>query len=309
MVKRERAAILVLGLAAAAACASWALAQPADHRGMHKGGPGLFLARVGGSEVVPRQGTRATATAAVIVDRTKNMLSYDITFNGLERGPATRIGLYNFGAGGNGPTVAILCGASGASACPNGASARVAGSVSARLTNSLLSEFTSSRIYVQIDSGDGRPEIRGQLFTNGAMVPVRNYVARLGPSSPGATGEGTAVLFETYLPRDRVAVEYSVTVAGTSGTPDGVGLVGVPHANDGRAARFVKSAGLPNLRRLLSTAARRGGSFNGRYVARRGDRLALFPDKFVQSGQNPAVTVKTSRFPRGELAGVFVPIG
>lgn len=287
--------------------ASMALAQSSHRPRMHSSGPTLFIAQATGGAVVPPQASKATATAAIIVDRAKGSISYDITFNGLERGAASRIGLYNFGAGKNGGTVLLLCGGDGAPACPRRPSARIAADQRKfRMSNALFTEFITRRVYLQIDGGDGRPEIRGQLAFNDAMVPTRNYLAHLVPATAaGATGEGTAVLFETYLPRGQVGVEYSVTVAGTSGTPEAIALVGVSPTEGGGGARFLKSAGLPNARRLLGASARTGGTFSGRYLVRSAGKAAPFPDKLLQASQAPALTVKTSRFPRGELAGLF----
>jgi hypothetical protein len=286
-----------------------ASAQPAQHRGMHMGGPVLFLGRASADQVVPRQPSAATATAAIIVDRAAERLRYDITFHGLERGSATHIGLYAFGAGGNGPTVLLLCGGGDAPACPPGPSARLAGATGAlRMTGPTLSDFASGRIYLQVDGGDGRPEIRGQLGANGAMVPSHDYVAQLRPSGEaGATGEGTAVLSETDLPGDRVEVEYSVTVAGTSGQPQDVALVGVASPQESGNARFLSTGRLPNLRRLFGAAARGGGSFSGSYVVRRGSS-AVLAETFLTTHRSPALSVRTSRFPRGELVGLFVPV-
>ena len=289
--------------------ASVASAQPGHRAGMHMGGPVLFLGRANGAQVVPRQSSAATATAAIVIDRAQGQLRYDITYNGLERGVATRIGLYNFGAGGNGATVALLCGGGDAPACPERSSARLAGTAALRPGGPLLSEFASGRVYLQIDSGDGRPEIRGQLDANGAMVASRIYLARLAPrAEAGATGEGTAVLSETYLPDDRVAVEYSVTIAGTSGRPEEVALIGVASPGDAAAARYVRSSRLPTALRLFSAAARNGGSFSGNYVVRRSDRSALLADKLRDARQAPALAVRTSRFPNGELVGLFEPV-
>jgi hypothetical protein len=287
-----------------------ASAQPSQHMGMHMGGPVLFLGRASADQVVPRQRSAATATAAIIVERVAGRLRYDVTFHGLERGSASRVGLYAFGVGGNGPTVLLLCGGGDAAACPQGPSARLAGVTGAlRLTGPTLSDFASGRIYIQVDGGDGRPEIRGQLGANGAMVPSHTYLAQLRPSGEaGATGEGTAVLSETDLPGDRVEVEYSVTVAGTSGQPQDIALVGVASPEESGNARFLSTGRLPNLRRLFGAAARGGGSFSGSYVARRGDASAVLAEALLTTHRSPALSVRTSRFPRGELVGLFVPV-
>jgi hypothetical protein len=285
-------------------------AQPPHQPGMQMGGSVLFLGRATGDQVVPRTRSTAAATAAIIIDQAQGQLRYDITFIGLERGPPTRIGLYNFGAGGNGRPVVQLCGGGDLPACPHGVSARLSGATEAlRWSGQLLSEFASGRIYLQIDGGDGRAEIRGQLEANGAMVPNRNYVARLAPRAElGATGEGTAVYSETYLPGGEVMVEYSVTVAGTSGRPEEVALIGVADPQVARSAPFLGAGRLPGPRRPPVAPGRNGGTFNGAYTVRRGDRSALLAERLLLARQAPALAVRTSRFPRGELVGVFVPI-
>lgn len=283
-------------------------AQPSHQPRMHMARAVLFTATANSAQVVPKRPSAATATVGVTIDRTANDLRYDLTYHGLEHGAPTRIALHNFGPGGTGAAVAVLCG-QGAAPCPARPSARLAGAIGTlRLTALIFSEFVSSRVYVEIVGGDGRPEIRGQLTTNGAMVPVRNYLARLAPV-PGAAaaGEGTAVLSETYLPRGQVGVQYSVTVAGTSGPPQEASLTGVTRQPD-VVARFLKSARLPITLRSISARARGGGTFSGRYVARQADRSAVLAVKLLDQDRVPAITVKTGRFPRGELVGVFMPV-
>lgn len=285
------------------AFASVAAAQHGGHGG---GKELLFLARASGDQVVPKQQTSATATAAIIFSRAERNFRYDLTYSDLERGPPSQILLRNFGEGGNGKDVAVICGA-GSSPCPDARAARLSGRLAGpQVAPSLLSEFASGRVYLEIVGSDGRGEIRGQLDANGAMVPSRTFVARLAPAaSPGAAGEGTAVLSETYLPDDRVAVDYSVTVAGTNGVPQDVSLVGVS-TSTGAPARFNAT------NKLLGRAAprlRQRNSFNGSYIARRTDTKSVFATKMLADGtQSPALSVRTSRFPNGELYGVFVPV-
>jgi len=292
-----------------AALASGGAAQPPDHGGMHMGGAVLFLGRADADQVVPRQASAATATAAIIVDLRRAQLRYDLTFNGLERGGASRIALFNFGAGGNGTTVAILCGGGDAPACPAGGGARLAGTSDIRRwSGPLLSEFASGRIYVQVDGGDGRPEIRGQLAANMGMVPSRAYVARLTPGSqPGATGEGTAVLSETFLPGGRVAVQYHVTVAGTAGRPEAAALIGAPPQTE-TAVRFLDAQRLPNARRQLARRSQAGATFSGGYTARGAAPSQPLANAMLAGARRPVLAIRTSRFPRGELFGEFVPV-
>ena len=288
-----------------------ASAAPAQQSGHGHGRTLLLLARADGGEVAP-EGVRsaASATAAVLIDRREGRLSYDLTYHGMASGGPSQIALYNSGPGRNGPTVAILCGGGDERRCPQLPAARLSGGLAdLRLPPRLLSEFASGRIYLQIDDANGRPEIRGQVEPNGAMVPVRNYIAQLAPRPGGAaTGEGTAVLSEAFLPGGRVAVEYSVTVAGTSGTPEAVSLSGVSQPGDIAAARFLRTRRLPVDREEFGTRARGGGSFSGRYVAdSQGEKARLTFTQLVSTG-TPAVAVRTSRFPAGELVGVFRPV-
>jgi hypothetical protein len=277
----------------------------------HGGGAVLFLARAVGGEVAPRAvDTPASATVAVVVSRGSARLTYDLTYHGLTGGAPVRIALHNFGRGGNGPVVALICGA-GAAACPATPSARLAGTLErVALPPRLLSEFASGRIYVEVDVGEGRPEIRGQLEPNGAMVPMRNFIAPLRPTGNGAaTGEGTAVLSETYLPDGKVEVEYSVTVAGTSGEPEAVSVTGVPAAAAPPQMRFLSTGRLPVDSRRFGVRRQGGGSFGGRYVAASPTQKSqLTLDAYFMAARAPALVVRTSRFPEGELAGVFRPV-
>jgi hypothetical protein len=145
------------------------------------------------------------------------------------------------------------------------------------------------------------------------MVPVRNYTARLMPNQvPGAAGEGTAVLSETYLPGGKIAVEYSVTVAGTAGAPEAAALVSAPRASMAKGARFLTASQLPDIRVSEGAepggAGKGGGSFNGAYTVAQVGPRALIAGAFLRAGNAPVITVRTSRFPDGELSGVFVPV-
>lgn len=279
-------------------------AQPRPH---HSTGAKLFLARASGAQVVPRQATAASATATLILDFRRRQIRYEITYSGLGRGPATRIALYNFDTGGNGEQVAVLCGR-GARACPGGSGARMSGTLPTRRWGGpLLAELASGRIYVQVDGG-GRPEIRGQLAANMAMVPSRTYLARLAPSGePGAAGAGTAVLSETYLPDDRVAVEYHVTVTGTTGTPQAASLVAV-RGPDLAAFRLLRLEPLPNRREGPPARTRDGATFAGGYTVTGPAASPQLVNFMLTNTQRPVLAIKTSRFPNGELFGEFVPV-
>jgi hypothetical protein len=295
---RAYALIALTGLTAIAS------AQP-QHAG-HHGRSVLFLAEASADQL-PAGGPQSagTATAAVVVDKDGRGLRYDLTYHGLERGSPGRIALYNFGRGGVGRTIVILCG-QGDHPCPSRPSARFTGDLpDFPLPGELLSEFASGRIYLQIDGGDGQPEIRGQLETNGAMVASRNYIAPLSPTAAGASGEGTAVLSETYLPDGEIAVEYSVTVAGTVGAPQSVALIAGAPAG---ALRFTKSNRLPAAFLSTRDARRSGGTVRGRYVAKGRNRPPSVAAAMLPAQRVPSVVVSTSRFPRGELAGVLAEV-
>jgi hypothetical protein len=299
-----RAAALIL-----AATASLAVAQPAEPG--HGGKAVLFLAQADGAGVAPEPvKTGGSATGAFIVDRGDHGLSFDLTYHGLETGSPSRIALYNSGSGRNGPMVAPICG-SGFSPCPERPAARISGTLGDKVfPPRLLSEFASGRIYLQIDGPQGRAELRGQLEPNGAMVPNRNFIAPLLPRpGSGGTGEGTAVLSETYLPGGRIEVEFSVTVAGTTGEPEAVSLGSAPQASLFRTTRFVAARRLPVEDKGPGTRRRGGGTIAGRYVARTAtEKAQLTVGNLMSAANSPTIAVRTSRIPEGELIGVFRPV-
>jgi hypothetical protein len=286
-------------------CPMLVQAQPRPH---HSSGAKLFLARASGAQVVPRVASAASATAVLILDVRRRQIRYEITYSGLERAPASRIALYNFDTGGNGAQVALLCGRS-ARACPGGSGARLSGTLpTRRWRGPLLGELASGRIYVQVDGSGGRPEIRGQLAANMAMVASRTYLARLAPSGePGAAGAGTAVLSETYLPDDQVAVEYHVTVTGTTGTPEAASLVAV-RGPSLAAFRLLRLEPLPNRREGPPARTRDGATFAGGYKVASAAAAPQLVNFMLANTQRPVLAIKTSRFPNGELFGEFVPV-
>ncbi len=290
--------------------ASAAWGQPAGHMGHGHGGANvLFLAKADSAQVVPVGTSSASATAAFVFSKVDRTFHFDLTYAGLEHSGAQSIGLFNFGIGGNGKMIARICGAE-TIACPVASAARMEGMISRlEVRPTLLSEFASGRVYLQIDGGNGAPEIRGQLNANGAMVPSRSYIAKLVPSdTAGASGEGTAILSETYLPGDRVAVEYSITVAGTSGVPQDAALVGVPQNQSAASIRFLSAGRLAGAEKALNGKTR-VGSFSGTYVVSRSSNKSIFAERlFVAGARTPGIAIRTSRFPKGELTGVFVPV-
>jgi len=287
--------------------AGLAPAQPSHH-----GRSTLFLVRADARQAGSAAASGASATAAIIIDRHAGTVRYDLTYQGLTAGPR-RIALHNGDRGAEGPEIMTICG-DGAAACPARASARLAGELDGRrLEPRLLSEFASARIYLRAEA-PGRA-IRGQVEPNGAMARVRNYVAPLAPRpGTGGTGEGTAVLSETYLPNGRVDVEYSVTVAGTRGTPTRVTIGKTPRANllESMLLRSLRLTTLnrpPRVTELPSPRRSGGGSLNGRYTVRSDRDKALFTlAPALTATQAPVVAVQTDRFPNGELVGVFQPV-
>jgi CHRD domain len=302
--------ILASGVLVIIAAAHIVRAQPMRH-----GGPVLFVAAATGNQVVPPNTSSASATGAFLVDATERRVTYELTYHGLENGPPQRIELHNFGAGGNGPRVYTLCGDDGA-ACPKAVSGNITGSWdqtsknATQLDTKMLGEFASARIYIEVVGGNERAEIRAQLEPNGAMIPVRNFVAHLA-STRGGNGTGTAVLSEAQFADGRVSVMYHVTVAETQGTPDGVALVGVSGAVGAAAQppRFPRSTALPSLKVLSSKTPARGGTLTGQYEARQERTDAVLATKLLSAGnRDVGITVRTSRFPEGELFGVFKPV-
>jgi hypothetical protein len=287
----------------------------------HHDGPNLFLAQLSGTEVVPASGSAATGTGAFQVDFETGSAVYDLTWHGLEHGAAQRIALYNFDRGGKGAVVFVLCGATGAAACPPGVSGNITGrwDFARTLEGRRRSELTGARVYAEITGGDGKPEIRGQLEPNSAMLPVRNFVAHLTPvADPGARGVGTAIMSEVHHADGRVSVFYHATVAGTSGAPVNAALVSNPPQPEGAASaaprvlpRFERRNALPQLRVLTTRiAATAGGTLTGIYETRRDnpDAALSATEAADEGGGGVGIAVTTTRFPNGELFGVFVPV-
>jgi len=292
-----------------------ALAQPLPQEttGHGHGRTVLFLAQLEAAKVVPPGTSSATATGAFVVDPSKRSVVYELTFHGLESGSPRSIALHNFGAGGTGAVIYTICGGADRP-CPGLASASVAGVWDGQgrpeLDARLLGELASARVYVEIVGGDGKAEIRGQLEPNGAMVPVKNFVAHLAPA-PGADAKaaGTAVLSEVHYPDGRVSVFYQVTVAGASGTPRSAALVGVPGAGGAAPLKVLGRNTLPRSRLIPSRTPTTGGTMTGQYEANRRQPDALLATKLLETGSRDiAIAVSTRRFPDGELYGVFKPV-
>ncbi|HEV2719750.1 MAG TPA: CHRD domain-containing protein [Thermoanaerobaculia bacterium] len=260
--------------------------------GHEHGGPVLFLAQAAGAKTVPPSGSAGTATGAFLVDPQRHTMSFDLTYHGLEHGGPRLIALHNFGPGRNGERVHAICGA-GASACPEGAAGNVSGTWEG-IDNKLLFEIANSRLYVQIDGGDGKPELRAQLEPNSAMTPVRNFAAHLTPMAGAESrGVGTAVLSEVHFGDGRVQVFYQLTVANTKGEPRSAEL------------RAAEPAVLPGARLLKSHAPESGGTLTGSFELPRGGNQSLLASSRETES---TIVVTTAGFPKGELAGLLKPV-
>jgi hypothetical protein len=266
----------------------------------------LLVAQLDGKQVVGNSSSSATGTGAFLLEPLQHVVTYHLSYQGLEAGGARSIALHNFGKGKNGAIVKLLCGA-GAQPCPKSSGATISGRFArgdARaLDNQLIGEFDSERVYVEIIGGNGKAEIRGQLAPNGAMVMIANYVAHLAPApGTGSKASGTAIFSEAYLPGGKVSVFYAATVAGTSSAPTNAALVG-------KARAFTPRAALPQLKLVLSRDKETGGSIRGLYEIDGAARDALLAKRLLSTGDGEAgIVVATARFPQGELYGALVPV-
>ena len=219
------------------------------------------------------------------------------------------IALRNFGKGGDGEVIKTICGPE-AERCPSGAGATLSGAFDSSgrsLENSLIGEFDSGRVYVEIVGANGKPEIRGQLGPNTAMVMVMSYVAHLAPiEGSQSKGAGTAVVSETYLPGGKTSVFYSATVADTSSAPTNVALVGGPAPSPEALAT---RSSLPELKLSPSRNRETGGSLSGVYVVNNALPNPLLASRLMSANKGQSgIVVATSRFPHGELYGALVPV-
>src|SRR5262245_28728444 len=247
----------------------------AQHQGMKMSMNTLFVAQLDARQVVGGSTSTATGTGAFLLDRTQRTLGYNLTYEGLASGGAQSIAVHNFGQGKNGEVVKVLCGAD-ARPCPDGPSATISGRLEQRdgrpLDNKLLGEFASERTYVEIVGKDGKPEIRGQLSPNSAMVRVTNYTVNLMPAEgTDSKGTGTAVVSETHLPDGKVQVADRATVAGTSGAPTNAALVNGPTPQE---RMFTTRSALPKMLRS-SSDKKSGGSLTGVFEVNRNAPTAL----------------------------------
>jgi hypothetical protein len=284
--------------------------QPA-HGGMPMPSKTLFVAQLDSKQVVEGSSSPASATGSFLLDPAERTVRYELTFQGLTSGSPKSVALYNFGKGKNGKRIITLCD-SAARPCPRAASGTLSGDLSrseARsLDNTLIAEFDAARIYVEIIGGNGKPEIRGQLEPNGAMVQFSNYTVHLAPL-PGtrSKGTGTAVYSETFLPNGKVSVFYAGTVADTSGPPVAAALGTRRTVADPAVRSF--DASLPELKLKLSHNASTGGSFSGVFEIEGAAHTGHLNTPLVQTLEPEAgIVITTGRFPSGELFGPLVPV-
>jgi hypothetical protein len=282
--------------------------QDSSMGGMSMAANTLFVAQLDAKQVVGGSASSATGTGAFVLDR-KHAVQYSLTYQGLDLSTKS-IALYNFDKGKNGEAIKVLCGP-GAQPCPSGNAGTISGNFergdSRAIDNALVGEFDSGRIYVEIVGSDGKPQIRGQLEHNGAMVMVANYTVNLAPL-PGvdSKGNGTAVVSETYLPGGKTSVFYAATVAGTSGAPTNASLGGTATPPE-RA--FTPQAALPQLKLNLSRDRQTGGSLSGSYQVNTAAPNALLASRVMrESNGQSGLVIATGRYPKGELYGALVPV-
>jgi hypothetical protein len=302
---------LLAAIVLPALCIDVAFAQHDDMAmGMSMPTTTLLAAQLDAKQVVDGSASRASGTGAFLLDPTAHTLAFQLTYQGLESGAASRIALHNFGSGRNGETVRVLCG-DGGPACPGGTSATIEAVVAnddkRPLDNALIGEFDSERVYVEIVGGNGKPEIRGQLAPNGAMVMVTSYVAHLAPGAGvDSKGAGTAILSETHLPGGKVSVYFAATVSAPAGVLKAAGLVA--DAN-GKHRGFTAGSALPQLKVSYSADPAAGGSLSTLYFTAEAKAGAPLAARLVKLGNGSVgVIVATSKYPAGELYGVLVPV-
>jgi hypothetical protein len=308
-----------VALIAAIAFGTHSMAQ--DHSGMAMSGQGggmamssktLLVAQLDAQQVVTGSSSKATGTGAFQLDPAKRTLDYRLTYQGLEGGPPLSIALYNFGKGKDGKLLAVLCGGA-RMACPVASSATISGQLnrngiagngSLNITNPLITEFDAERVYVEILSADGSPEIRGQLAPNDAFTAIDNFVVALTPvGGSGSQASGTAVVSKTHLPDGKVDVTTIATVAGTSDTPRSL-AVSVDRNQRG------KDLTLPKLSARYSRDSKSGGSLLSHYVT---DETAPegLPNATASGSQTSpqnGLVVTSTQFPDGEVSGQLVPV-
>ncbi|HYM99097.1 MAG TPA: CHRD domain-containing protein, partial [Aestuariivirgaceae bacterium] len=114
-------------------------------------GTTLYVAALEGQQVVSPVTTKASGTGAFIlkVDGNRNSLGYDLTYQSLLK-PPRRIALRNFGEGGVGRVVHVICGGD-APACAQQTGTTLKGEWTDRLSPALAREVAVGRIYLEIE--------------------------------------------------------------------------------------------------------------------------------------------------------------
>lgn len=275
---------------------------------MHMASQTMLVAQLDAKQVVGGSTSAASATGAFLLDSERRTLAYSLTYEGLSGRPKS-IALYNFGRGKNGARIKELCGE--AKPCPDAASATISGRLESGdgrpLDNNLIGEFASERVYVEIVGSEGKPEIRGQLAANTAMVMVSNYTVDLKPAAgTDSKGTGTAVVSETHLPGGKTAVFYAATVADTSGTPANAAIVS-GRSPDLRNFEIKSVLPLDEVRSPPQKTT--GGSLSGAYEVSSAQPARLTATRLMAAGKGESgLLVTTSRYPNGELYGVLTPV-
>jgi hypothetical protein len=315
--RNARLALMILG--AAGAISEAQLPAYAQHDGH---GATLYVAAIEGQQVVPPVPTEATGTGAFTLQGSGSRFSlrYDITYQGLAAAP-TRIVLRNFGAGGVGEVVHVVCG-SPAVQCPQQPSATLNAEWSDRATPpinaALAREIVVGRVYVEIEDERGQGLARGQILTYDSMLPVQGFVTRLRPTGTAAGPDapsGTGAFYLAQTP-DGEVMAYHLTAAKTDGTPTKALIVpsdasGTPPG--ARATPLVEAVPQRVSPRVApdqpaGTRGQRGGTIAGAVAApptRGADAADL--RALASRPQRLNVIVTTDANPAGELVGELVP--
>jgi hypothetical protein len=291
----------------------------------HDHGTALYVAAIEGQHVVPPVTTEASGTGAFILkgDGNRISLGYDLTYQSLPK-PPRRIVLRNFGEGGVGRVVHVVCGGDEGT-CTQQPGATLNGEWTDRhatlpLTAALARELVVGRIYVEVENEAGQGVVRGQIVTYDSMMPVEGFVVRLRP--PGGAG-GTVAASGTgafYLAQSRggsQVIAYHVTATGTDGAPSKALIVraGTTGLQPGAPPRPLLEA-LPQKlppRVAAEPAAgargQRGGTISGAISAPPAGGAELFEKRLLTTrAEKLNVIIVTDAHPAGELIGELIPV-